>query len=434
MKEPDAGCGVSIADDHVLPGPPADRLPRLLPPEFSGRPTSLAEHLARHGALPAIGGSALIDEVGRSGLTGRGGAAFPAARKLAAVAQAPGRAVVVVNGTEGEPASAKDKVLLATEPHLVIDGAVAAAAAVGARAVIVVAHLAVADLVTAAAHERRAAGLTEASIEVVPAAHGFVAGEASAVAHWAGGGLPLPTPVPPHLAQHGLRGRPTLVNNAETLGHLGLIARHGARWFRAVGTAREPGSMLVTLTGAVWQPGVREVAIGVTLADVLAAGGGPSRRLRAVLVGGYFGTWIRWPEAAGLSLSAAGLKAVGATPAAGLVAGLPADACGLAETARIARYLANESAGQCGPCLFGLDAVATELAGLAAGSAAGTARLRRWLGQVDGRGACRHPDGAVHFIRSALEVFADEIEMHRRGWCSGSGAGHVLPVPATRPR
>lgn len=434
MSGPGGRPDASLDRDTVLPGPLAGQLPRLLPREFAGRPASLAEHLARHGPLPVAGGSTLIDEVGRAGLTGRGGAAFPTARKLAAVAQAPGRPVVVVNGTEGEPASAKDKVLLATEPHLVIDGAVAAAAAVGARAVIVVAHPAVADVVTAAATERRAAGLTEARIEVIPAAHGFVAGEASAVVDWAGGGPPLPTPVPPHLASRGLRGRPTLVNNAETLGHLALIARHGADWFRAIGTPAEPGSMLVTLTGAVRQPGVREVAIGAPIAEVLAAGGGPSRPLRALLVGGYFGAWIRWPEAAGLSFSAAGLTAAGAAPAAGLVAALPADACGLAETARVARYLAGESAGQCGPCIFGLDAIAAELAGLAAGSAAGTGRLRRWLGQVDGRGACRHPDGAAHFIRSGLDVFADEIEVHRRGWCSGSSPAPILPVPAARAR
>ena len=131
-----------------------------------------------------------------------------------------------------------------------------------------------------------------------------------------------------------------------------------------------------------------------------------------------------------LPFSAAGLRPVGASPGAGLIAALPADVCGLAETARIARYLAVESAGQCGPCLFGLDSIAAELEALAAGRPFDLGRLQRWLGQVDGRGACHHPDGAVRMIRSALDVFAAEIAQHARGWCRGTRPAGVLPVPA----
>ena len=404
-------------------------LPRLLPPQFTGRPVSLAGHQHRYGPLPPAGPE-LIEETSRAGLTGRGGAAFPTARKLDAVARASGgQAVVVVNGTEGEPASAKDKVLLVTSPHLVIDGAVAAAGAVGAGEIVIAAHPAVADVVAAAVRERAGVRLREPDIRVVPAAPGFVAGEASAVAHWVATGQPRPTGVPPHLAQRGLRNRPTLLSNAETFAHLALIARHGAPWFRSAGTPAEPGTMLVTLAGAVRQPGVREVAIGEPLPAVLAAGGGPSKPLSAVLVGGYFGTWIRWPAAADLALSAAGLAPARATPSAGLVAALPADACGLAEVARVARYLAGESAGQCGPCVFGLADIAADIGRIAAGRAGETVRLHRWLNQVEGRGACRHPDGTARFIRSGLAAFGDEIELHRRGWCSGSGGPGVLPVP-----
>ena len=128
--------------------------------------------------------------------------------------------------------------------------------------------------------------------------------------------------------------------------------------------------MLVTVIGAVRDPGVREIEIGTPVTDVLAAVGGPDRPLRALLIGGYFGTWVPWPEAASLPFSAAGLAALRAAPAAGLVAALPADACGLAETARVARYLADESAGQCGPCVFGLAAIARELCRVAAGQRA----------------------------------------------------------------
>jgi NADH:ubiquinone oxidoreductase subunit F (NADH-binding) len=421
-----------LADAVRGPEPCPTGLPRLLPATFDGQPPSLARHVASHGRLPPASsrcGAELMAEIEQSGLTGRGGAAFPTARKLAAVAAATGRPVVVVNGTEGEPASAKDKVLMATEPHLVLDGAVVAARIAGAREVIVAANPAVAGTIEEAIAARRALRLDDVLVRVVPAAHGFVAGEASAVVNWLAGGPPIPTPTPPRLAQRGMDGRPTLVQNAETLAHVALIARYGARWFRELGTAAEPGSMLVTVIGAVREPGVREIEIGTPVTDVLARAGGPDRPLRALLIGGYFGTWVPWPEAAQLPFSAAGLAPVRAGPAAGLVAALPADACGLAETARVARYLAAESACQCGPCVFGLDAIARELGRLAAGRSASITLLRRWLSQVDGRGACRHPDGAVRFIRSGLEIFGAELDLHGRGWCSGSDQSPVLPVP-----
>jgi NADH:ubiquinone oxidoreductase subunit F (NADH-binding) len=418
---------------RTSPGPPG-ALPRLLPAQFGDGPVGLDQHLARHGSplrcvMAENAPDRLIDEVWRAGLTGRGGASFPTGRKLAAVAAAPGRPVVVANGTEGEPGSAKDQVLLATEPHLVLDGAVLAAEMIRARRAVVVVHGAVRHVVDQAVAEREAARLDRVRVEVLTAASGFVAGEASAVVHWAERGIPAPTLVPPRLSERGLHGRPTLVQNVETLAHLALIVRYGADWFRAVGTQAEPGSMLVTVIGAVRSPGVAEVEIGLPVGEVIARSGGPAAPLSALLVGGYFGTWVPWPAVAGLALSAAGLASVGAAPGAGLVAALPADACGLTETARLARYLAGESAGQCGPCVFGLDAIADELAALTDGRAADPRKLRRWLGQVDGRGACRHPDGAVRMIRSALDMFGAELEQHAAGWCTGTSGPGVLPVP-----
>lgn len=322
------------------------------------------------------------------------------------------RALVVANGTEGEPASAKDKVLLAVSPHLVLDGAVLAAEIVGADEVTVVVHHAVQEIVDAAADERRRAGFDRVRIQVVTGAGGFVAGEASAVVHWIERGVATPTLTPPRLSERGLRGRPTLVQNVETLAHLALIARFGAAWFREAGTPQEPGSMLVTILGAVPDPGVHEVAIGTPIDEVLGRASGPATPLQAILLGGYFGTWIRAAAAATLPYSSAGLATLGASVGGGLIAALPGDACGLAETARVVRYLADESAGQCGPCLFGLSAVAGEIQRLADGRTSALSNLRRWLGQVDGRGACHHPDGAVRLVRSALNVFGDELERH----------------------
>jgi NADH:ubiquinone oxidoreductase subunit F (NADH-binding) len=416
----------------------AEQLPRLLPADTRAERSGLAEHLARYGPLRSAGlnqqrREALIGEVDRSGLTGRGGAGFPAARKLAAVAarHAP---IVVANGTEGEPASSKDKVLLARSPHLVLDGAVLAAEIVGASQAVIVVHHSVREIVDAAAAERIQASSDHVQVRVITAADRFVAGEASAVVHWIEDGLPTPTPKPPRLSERGLGGRPTLVHNVETLAHLALIARFGASWFRAVGTPQEPGSMLVTILGAVNQPCVREIAIGTSLQEVLSLAGGASAPLQALLLGGYFGSWADAAAAGTLPFSSAGLAVLGADVGAGLIAALPRDACGLVETSKVARYLADESARQCGPCLFGLDAIAGELERVAEGRTSDLSTLRRWLGQVDGRGACRHPDGVVRLIRSALDVFEPELRQHAQGWCCATRTTSVLPVPPRRQR
>lgn len=428
--------GPLLADQTISPD--ASRLPRLLPHAPTPGPASLDDHIARHGRMPGWPGTRgrgrLIAEVERARLSGRGGGGFPTARKLAAVVRAGGSPVVIANGTEGEPASAKDKILLAQAPHLVLDGAVIAAGLAGAAEAVIVAHPAVAGIVAAAARQRLGRRVDPVRIKVVPGAGRFVAGEASAVVNWLESGTPIPKARTARLAERGLHGRPTLVQNVETLAHLALVARHGADWFGGLGTADEPGTMLVTLAGAVRRPGVFEIAIGTPIRDVLALAGGPSAPFRALLAGGYFGRWVDAPRALDVPMSAQGLAALGASPGAGLLAVLPAGACGLVETARLARYLADESAGQCGPCVFGLGSVADQLELLASGRGGDRRRLERWTGQLrSGRGACKHPDGTISMVSSALEVFADEIGEHARGWCTGTGhhaqAG-LLPVPS----
>ena len=430
---PAAGSSGHVTALDGIGGP--GTLPRLLPGSPAAGPVGLSGHLARYGPSPSALGRQrrreLIAEVGRAGLTGRGGAGFPAAGKLAAVAA--GRApVVIANGTEGEPASAKDKVLMARSPHLVLDGAVLAAELVGAREAVLVVHRRVREIMDEAAAERRRAHLDRVRVRIRTAADRFAGGEASAVVHWIEHGVPTPAAKPPRLSERGLGGRPTLVHNVETLAHLALIARYGAAWFRSVGTSAEPGSMLVTVLGAVREPCVLEIAIGTPVGQVLGLAGGPSAPLQALLLGGYSGGWVNAADAAGRPFSSAGLAGLGAGTGAGLIAALPADACGIAETARVVRYLAAESAGQCGPCLFGLAAIAAELDRIAEGRTTGLGLLRRWLGQVDGRGGCAHPDGAVRLVRSALRVFGAELSEHAAGWCRGTRS--VLPVPPGTPR
>jgi NADH:ubiquinone oxidoreductase subunit F (NADH-binding) len=344
--------------------------------------------------------------------------------------------VVVVNGAEGEPASGKDKLLLETAPHLVLDGALLAAAAVGAEQVIVcVDHSASAALgaVTRALAERpRAAGAVEVRLAPVPSR--YVAGEETALVHWLNGGPATPTRTPPRPFQRGVGGRPTLVDNVETLAHLAQVLRFGPDWFRQLGTPDEPGSALVTLSGAVARPGVYELPMGVRLADVLGLAG-PLAGVGAVLVGGYFGSWLGAGDAGHARLCNGSLRPLGAGLGCGAIVVLAEGACGLDETARILTWLAGQTAGQCGPCVHGLAAIAGTVAQLRDGRAGGDAlaRLQRWAGQVEGRGGCRMPDGAVRLLRSALHVFAGEVQRHLAGRpCAGvAGVGApAVPVPA----
>jgi NADH:ubiquinone oxidoreductase subunit F (NADH-binding) len=181
----------------------------------------------------------------------------------------------------------------------------------------------------------------------------------------------------------------------------------------------------VTVLGAVRHPGVTEVELGTPIRDVLQRFGGLTALPNALLLGGYFGTWARAHDVLDLPLTNAALKPLGAALGARTIAVLPQGACGLAESARVARYLAGESAGQCGPCVFGLPAIADALERL------DVERLRRLAPQVSGRGACAHPNGATRFVASAVDVFADEIERHRAGRCSGRAHPTVLPLGAS---
>lgn len=402
-------------------------LPRVLPPARTG---GLRAHRERYGPV-RFSGETLIGEVERSGLTGRGGGAFAAGRKLRSVSERAGRrgAVLVANGMESEPASAKDACLLARSPHLVLDGIAAAAGAVGAvEAYLCVSRPDQAEALRACVAERAAVGEVPVLLTLPP--DRYVASEESALVHFLNGGPAVPLFVPPRPFERGVRGRPTLVANVETLANVALIGRYGADWFRSLGTPDAPGTALVTVSGAVPRPGVYEIALGTPLRDVLAlAGGGPG--VQAILAGGYFGTWLAARDAMHVPASAAGLRAAGGSFGAGILLALPPGGCGLAETARVARYLAGQSAGQCGPCLHGLPEIADALERVAFGDASGRAvrNLHDLFGMVQGRGACHLPDGVARLVVSALRVFGDEVKRHQREPCPGARGRPVFSVP-----
>jgi NADH:ubiquinone oxidoreductase subunit F (NADH-binding) len=401
-------------------------LPRLLPP--GPAPAGLRDHLSWYGFPPLDrAGRGFVTEVQAAGLTGRGGAAFPTFRKLAAMSGYRRPPVVIGNGAEGEPASSKDKTLLWAAPHLVLDGLQLAACTIGSGTAGLYVHRdpRLHQWLSAAIAERAAAGLDPVPVELIAAPPRFLAGEESALASKVAGGPVLPRFKPPRASERGVADRPTLVQNVETLAQLALIARYGAAWYRSAGTTDEPGSMLATLHQADGQVIVVETELGTPIADLLRL---PAP---AVLVGGYHGAWIPGALAERLPLANAALRPLGAAVGAGVLAALPADRCGLAETARVVRYLALESAGQCGPCFNGLPRIAAALAELARPWPRPEiiADVQRWCGLVEGRGACRHPDGTVRLVRSALGVFAAELDDHILGRCAGTSSRPFLPLP-----
>jgi NADH:ubiquinone oxidoreductase subunit F (NADH-binding) len=414
-------------------------LPRLLNGVSAHGMGVLERHLEVHGPLPGpeeLDGAALVDLAERSALRGRGGARFPAAIKMRAARASRGRAIVVANGCESEPMSRKDALLLGEFPHLVLDGAALAARAVGAERVIVAFERGAPATRTSLEHalaQRRAARIDTVRFELFAAAETFLTGQETSLVSQINGGPAKPTFIPPRPTQRGVRRHPTLVQNVETLAHLALIARHGAEWYAGLGTEAEPGSTLVTVIGAVNSPGVYEIECGTSLDRLFAGAGGVSGAIGGLLVGGYFGSWLPAAVAAGLELSSAGLARHDAALGCGVVVALPASACPIAETVRVAIYLATETANQCGPCVNGSAAIARTLYAISEGTAApgALAELGRWTAGIPGRGACHLPDGLAHFVATAMRTFPDAFDDHgRHGPCEACAAAPVLHIPS----
>lgn len=408
----------------------------LLAGPLPGRGADLDVHLATWGPRPEIDGPGVRALLRSSGLDGRGGGGFPLGRKVETARFAGGVPLLVVNASESEPASAKDRTVCAERPHLVLDGAALAATALGVDSVVIHCHRsagAARRALEIAVDERRARGLADPAVLLSVGPDRYVSGEASAVASFVAGGEARPRFATAPLAVVGPSGRPTVVTNAETVAHLAVLARTGPAGWAAHGDRTSPGPRLVTLAGAVGRPGrVLEVSGSPTVGDILGADGVVAPPA-AVLVGGYAGTWVDGPAAWRTPWTRAGLAEVGTGPGCGLLGVLPHGTCGLAETARLVRYLAGESAGQCGTCAAGLPRLADACASLAAG------RLRRRgvrhlvaLGEVvHGSGACGHPDAVVRLVRSMLDVFAPDVVRHMTGRaCGTSAASAVFAVPA----
>src|SRR6478736_2279745 len=377
-----------------------DRMPRL----------DLEAHRDIFGPLPRLTAEELISMTEQVDLRGQGGAAFPFARKLSAVVKnaeendcAP---VVVVNATEGEPGSIKDKMLMIRSPYLILSGAALVAEAIGAEE-----------------------GLRKIA-RVVQMPDRFISGESGALVRGINGKRPVPPGRKVLASDFGVADLPTLLSNTSTFAQLAVLALLGPERFAAVGTPEEPGTVLLSVGGSAAQPAVVEVPTGVPLAAVLDICQAPAGD--GVLVGGYHGMWLPAGTAYVVPVSREGLAAVGGTLGSGIVLPLGDGTCPLGEVSRIASYLAGESAGQCGPCKLGLPSIARALAALIDGSGGIEALdvARRSAAGVAGRGACSHPDGVTRFVLWALDVFTEDLAAHVFHSACGRPVRGVLPLPA----
>lgn len=393
-------------------------------------PESWWDHQARLGAR-FRGGAWLHQAVAEAQITGYGGGHFPAASKWRWALAQRGPVTVVANAAESEPLSAKDATLLRLRPHVVLDGLVSVAETLGAVRAILWLHGTDAvthRIVLTAIEERRQLGLDEIAVRVMVAPDSYLSGQSSAIAQGINGAPAVPSFRGFTIDDAG--DEPiTVVHNVETLARVAQLAHETGS--SGAGQAAAPRTTLLTVLTPIDRR-VVELPRDLTLRQALVAATGQTPSGSAgVLLGGFGGMWARWDDIADLQIDERSFRAAGLSLGAGIVAPLWGEACGIAETAAILDYLAGASAGQCGPCLFGLPALAASVAKLRVG-AGRRGELRRLPGHVaavDGRGACHHPDGAARLVRSAVDTFRDDVSAHSSGHPCRQARLVTFPVP-----
>ena len=364
-------------------------------------PTSLAAYRESEGyrALEraiAIGPAATIDEVVASKLVGRGGAAFPTGRKWDAVAKAEARPhYLVCNADESEPGTFKDRLLMEEDPFALVEGMTIAGYATGCeRGYLYLRgeYPLAAERMTGAIAAARSAGLLGRSvmdagfafdIEIRRGAGAYICGEETALFNSIEGKRGEPRNKPPFPVQVGLFGRPTVVNNVETLVNVPPLLREGGAAYAGIGTGGSSGPKLFCVSGEVARPGLYEAPFGITLRQLLDLAGAAT--VRAVLLGGAAGVFVG-PADLDVALTFEGTRAIGATLGSGVIMAFGETVDLLDIVRRIAEFFRDESCGQCVPCRVGTVRQEELLARLRArrplGSDAQELALLKDLGQV----------------------------------------------------
>jgi NADH-quinone oxidoreductase subunit F len=389
-----------------------------------GRPV----HYETFDEYRADGGYSAIDkdilqEVIASGIRGRGGAGFPVGRKWSIAAEGPSMPrYVVCNAGEDEPGSFKDRILLEHRPHLVLEGMILAARAIQAEEAFLYLNETYEDCFTTmrlAIDEAR----PPIKITIQRAPTVYVAGEDSATLEVIEGRAPKPRQKPPYPAAAGLFGKPTVVNNVETLANIPGIARNGAAWFRSYGTAENPGTMIFCLGEEVTNPGAYELPLGTPLRHLYEdLGGGlkSGKALKAILPGGPSCAFLT-PEQLDTPLDSDSLRRAGSTLGCGVMRFYEEGTCMVDEVFRIAKFFERESCGQCPACRMETSMLSTILDRIhqAKGDAALFDQFQKVVDFNRGKGYCALINMPGPPILSALRLFRGEFEFHlRNGRCS----------------
>ena len=365
----------------------------------------------------AVGGAAsageVLDRLAASGLRGRGGGWYPTARKWRAVRAEGGAPVVIANGAEGEPGSMKDRHVMTSRPRDVLQGMAAAAAAIGAREGIVFLKASF-DAPAAALARALADGAAGAlPVRIARGDDGYVTGEETALLEALEGKRPWPRPKPPLPFAAGFHGRPTLVQNVETLCRVPEALRDPEAYRRSETT-------YVSLWGDVRRPGVHDVRLGTPLADVvLGPGGGATDGIGMIFPAGPSAAPLG-ADQAGLALDPDALRAAGSGLGTASVLVVGKATCPLSVAASLAAFFARESCGQCPPCVVGSAGLARTLAAVESGAARAKdlADLAEAAGFMKDHGYCAHSRTAAASVTGLLARFPDDVAAHlRAGGC-----------------
>lgn len=405
-----------------------DQLPTVRPiryDDYVGR----GGYAGLHKALK-IGPTEILEMVRRSGLRGRGGAGFPTWKKWDMVIQRNStRKYLCCNAAEDEPGTFKDRYLLRSNPHQLIEGAIISAYAVGATEAYIYINghykeeLQFMERALQEARSHRHWGVPFPGLEggvelkMTKSPGTYVAGEETALLEVIEGRVAAPRQKPPYYpAAHGLYGMPTVVNNAETLSDIPHIVRLGADWFRSIGTGSSPGTMVFTLTGDIDRPGLYELPLGLPLRELIEVYGGGvrgGRRLKAVFPGGPSNTIIRGDQI-DVPLDFDALKGIGSGLGTGAVIVMSEDVCMVRAAIEYARFFARESCGQCPPCKLGTEHISQILEKIESGK--GTEKDVQLVEQVckmvKGRGYCYLLTGASIAVESIFNHFKSEFDAH----------------------
>ncbi|MFH1860853.1 MAG: NADH-ubiquinone oxidoreductase-F iron-sulfur binding region domain-containing protein, partial [bacterium] len=379
--------------------------------------------------LDSMSPEQVVNEIKTSGLRGRGGAGFPTGTKWELCQKAVSSVkYVICNGDEGDPGAFINRTIMEGDPHLVIEGLIVAAYAVGAEKgyiyirseyPLAIKHI---ELAILQANELGLLGDnilgTGFSLKIeIKEGHGaFVCGEETALIASIEGRRGMPTPKPPFPTEKGLWGKPTLVNNVETLASIPAIILNGGKWYSSIGTEKSKGTKIFALSGKLNNTGLIELPLGTPLRDLIfGIGGGmiKGKRFKAAMVGGPSGGFIL-PEEIEIALDYESLEKAGAMLGSGIVVVLDENSCMVESVRSLLEFLKDESCGQCTPCRIGLTRMFEILSRITEGHGemADLNMLIELGGMIQDTALCNLGKTAPNPILSAITKFRNEFEIH----------------------